>query len=213
MKLLKKLNNKGFTLIEIIITVVILGIISGTIMDLYSDSQKGSMESRNIIDTQSKISTSIKLIIEDLREVESDKFKVDGVDTDSIEVFNENNIVLDNGIEGCGIFARKTIDTPVKIIAYKLDKTDANNMKIIRYKSDNITDIQRVIDEYDDTKFSITFPPEGEEILNNVTDFAITKYDTGTCEIAVSARPKNVGNTILNPITVINKFIPRYMLN
>lgn len=215
MKLLKRIDNKGFTLVEMIAVIVIIGVISAPALYLYVDTQRQSIASRNKIDTQSKINASIKTIIEDLREAESDKFGTDNIP--SIEVFDASYTVLGTNVKGVGIVARTTVKTTStqKVVAYVLDTSDAKNSKITKYQCDNLNDIKRMDPAQGSTAYAISIKDyvKKDFITDNVKGFEIQKNSDGSYEVSITAQPNKVGSMVLNPITVTNRFIPRYLIN
>lgn len=203
---MKLLNNKGFTMVELIVVIIIIGVISGPLMYLFYDTQKDYIANMNKIDSQTKVDKTIKGIIEDLRQVESSEYISSTIP--SIELFNgsSNTVITTVGTKCDGVVAR-TLDSSnaPKIVAYKYDST----AKVIyKYKSNGVTNI---IGRDTTSGIKITLPANKETVLDNVDSFSIEINANGVYIISAVATPKAVGNVSTPSITITNKFIPRYI--
>lgn len=219
MKPLKIMNNKGMTLIELITVMTITGIILVPILNMFYNSQKEYVYGKNVITTQSQMSMAMKVIIESLREVESEEVAKNVINNadNSVAVRNVPSIQFIEEKDGTGNLVRTKVvartNYPAgkeKQVGYEYIAAD----KVLKMYQDNINNTGG----YDSNGKLINLNFEftvgtGTEVLKNVEGFSIVKNINDTYTLTITARPKKVMGKVFNPITLTNSFIPRYISN
>lgn len=128
MVLIKKLGNKGTTLVELMVTIAILGLVMTPISIMFFNGYKAYFEENDKMFALRKANEIIEFITNDLRRYEEVTTTVDGATGERLTINNSliysydasGKTILKNGIN---IFID---NTDVKVIAFKVtEKRDA----------------------------------------------------------------------------------------
>ena len=199
-------NKKGFTLIELVVAITLLGIIGGVVGHFVFSSYLNLERARVKSELHAEAKSAIEKIVDDVRKSKSIKiYKINQVSGNLEEIQDERTLEADTEKEATVI---KCEDESIigKYIWYRL-YTDLNSKKkLLRYINDNGLLPDPNPEASDDTS----------DVINNVSDFKIwiekkeidpsTNY--GVILYSVKLSLNNGASNQINKIEaeVINKF-------
>lgn len=186
----EKLNNKGFTLIELITAAAIFAVIAIPIMYMFFTSQKDYILETRRVEAQSQINDAMRFILEDLRQVGSGE---DVLSKASIELENEDDTDKSNDIL---VMRYENGGTP-DIVAYMVI-----GGKLYKYKTTGDLEVLDIINALNSN------PASGRVYADKVTEFMLA-FVNNAYSISITIEP----GVPLKPQTLTNKYVPRFYMD
>lgn len=183
-------GNRGYTLIEIIIVVIMLSVISSPILYYFYNSQIETAANERLANAQGQANTAVRLILDDLRKVDA---STTNLGLASVEV----------GIIGGG----STTDTIIIRFSDTNQEVFGVYNKILYKYTNNSIDMNTL-------KLNPSSLSAGTVIANDVQAFNPVQSTNPTqYAVSITLAPKNVGSYKVRTVSASNNFTPRFDMN